>query len=306
MRTTWAAGAADHAVRPRGASPLRGGLFAQAVGRFGGHPTGRLGLAIVGAYVLVTVAAPWIVPIDPLVMARGQELAVPSRAHLLGTDEFGRDILSRTVYGVRVSLLVGTLAVLLGGVPGVLSGLVSGYIGGRFDATLMRLWDGLLAFPTILLAIALATVLGAGPLNAGIALGMVGLPQFSRIARASVLVEREQEYVLAARASGALGARIMGRHILPNVLAPVLVQVTLAMGYAVLLEAGLSFLGLGVQPPDPSLGGMLNSSRKYLYQASWYAVFPGATITGLLLGLNWVSEALAEILDPRATGRAAA
>lgn len=278
-------------------------LLAQIVANFLRHPTGRIGVALVVTASLVAIIGPLVMPIDPFTMYRGQEVQAPSMHHPLGTDEYGRDLLSRTIHGLALSLKVAGLAVVLGGTPGVLSGLVTGYSVGWFSSALMRLWDGLLAFPTMLLAITLATILGAGPLNAAVALGIISMPQFSRIVRASVLVERQKDYVLAAHCCGARAVRIIWRHILPNVVGPVLVQITLAMGYAILLEAGLSFLGLGIQPPNPSLGGMLNLSRNYLYQAWWYTFFPGAAIVVLLLGLNWVSEALSDILDPRAANR---
>lgn len=262
------------------------------------HPTGRLGLGIVGLFVVFAIGLPSTSILDPLGMSRGAELLAPSGGHVFGTDEFGRDILSRTIYGARVSLGIAAVAVLLAGLPGVTLGLIGGYVGGRIDGLLMRLWDGLLAFPTVLFAIAVAAILGPGPLNAAAAIGIVGLPQFARIVRASTLTEREREYVEAARATGTRTSRIIWRHVLPNVLAPVIVQIALAMGYAVLLEAGLSFLGLGLQPPEPSLGGMLSESRTYLYQAWWFAFFPGIAIVFLLLGLNWVAEALNDVLNP--------
>jgi peptide/nickel transport system permease protein len=203
------------------------------------------------------------------------------------------------VYGSRISLFVGVLAVVIGSVVGVSSGLAAGYRGGWLDAAIMRVWDTLLAFPAILLGIAVAAILGPGVTNAAIALAIISIPQFSRITRASVLGEKQKDYVQAARCIGVGDVKIALRHIFPNTVSPLLVQLSLAMAYAVLLEAGLSFLGLGTQPPEPSWGSMLNTSRAYLRQAPWYAVFPGIALSILLLGLNFLSDALRDALDPR-------
>lgn len=264
-------------------------------------PTGVLGLAVMGSLVLTATFAPMIAPYDPLVQHAGAELAVPSSTYWVGTDEFGRDIFSRIVYGSRISLLVGVVAVVIGGLIGVSSGLAAGYWGGWLDACIMRLWDSLLAFPAILLGIAVAAVLGPGVTNAAFALAIISIPQFSRITRASVLGEKQREYIQAARCLGVSDWRIVTRHLLPNTVSPLLVQFSLAMAYAVLLEAGLGFLGLGTQPPDPSWGSMLNASRAYLRQAPWYAVFPGIALSTLLVGLNFLSDALRDALDPRLT-----
>jgi peptide/nickel transport system permease protein len=229
----------------------------------------------------------------------GQELVPPGAGWLLGTDELGRDILSRIIYGSRISLLVGVVAVVIGAGVGIPTGLVAGYFGGWIDGVIMRLWDALLAFPGILTGIAVVTVLGPGAVNAAIALAIVNIPEFSRLTRACVLREREREYVLAGRCVGGRDGRIISRHLLPNCLAPILVQLSLSMGFAVLLEAALSFLGLGTQAPEPSWGSMLNDSRTYLRQAPWYGVFPGIALASLLVGLNYLSDALRQALDPR-------
>ncbi len=264
-------------------------------------PSGAFGLTVMGLLILMAAFAPIIAPYDPLAQHPGAELAVPSDRFRLGTDEFGRDLLSRIIYGSRISLLVGVIAVVIGSVVGVSSGLVAGYKGGWLDASIMRVWDTLLAFPGILLGIAVATVLGPGVTNAAIALAIISIPQFSRITRASVLTEKQRDYVQAARCIGVGDAGIAARHIFPNTVSPLLVQLSLAMAFAVLLEAGLSFLGLGTQPPDPSWGSMLNTSRAYLRQAPWYAVFPGLALSLLLLGLNFLSDALRDALDPKLT-----
>jgi peptide/nickel transport system permease protein len=276
-------------------------LYVQTLRRLLRSPSGLIGLIVMVLLALTAVFAPLIAPYDPLVQHPGSELAVPSATYWVGTDEFGRDLFSRIVYGSRISLFVGVLAVVIGSVVGVSSGLAAGYRGGWLDASIMRLWDTLLAFPAILLGIAVAAVLGPGVTNAAIALAIISIPQFSRITRASVLGEMQKEYVQAARCIGVGNLQIALRHIFPNTISPLLVQLSLAMAYAVLLEAGLSFLGLGTQPPEPSWGSMLNTSRAYLRQAPWYAIFPGIALSVLLLGLNFLSDALRDALDPRLT-----
>ena len=276
-------------------------LYAKTFRRLLRSPSGLAGLIVMVLLVFTAVFAPLIAPYSPLVQHPGSELAVPSGTFWVGTDEFGRDLFSRIVYGSRISLFVGVLAVVIGSVVGVSSGLAAGYRGGWLDASIMRLWDTLLAFPAILLGIAVAAVLGPGVTNAAIALAIISIPQFSRITRASVLGEKQKEYVQAARCIGVGDVQIALRHIFPNTVSPLLVQLSLAMAYAVLLEAGLSFLGLGTQPPEPSWGSMLSTSRAYLRQAPWYAVFPGIALSVLLLGLNFLSDALRDALDPRLT-----
>lgn len=267
--------------------------------RFLHNPTGRLGGATLVTCVLIAAFANFVAPYDPLYMASGHELVGPSFAHWLGTDEYGRDLLSRIFFGMRMSLIVSVSAVIVGGIPGAISGLYTGYFEGVLSTAIMRLWDGLLAFPPLLLAVMFAALLGPGPLNAAIALGIISVPEFSRIVRAAVLAEKQKDYVLASVSMGVPARRILFRSIFPNVISAILVQSTIAMGAAIALAAALSFIGLGIQPPYPSLGSMLNLSRPYLYQAWWYAVFPGVAIVILLMSLNWFSEALMEILDPR-------
>ncbi|MCC6173963.1 MAG: ABC transporter permease [Chloroflexi bacterium] len=276
-------------------------LYVRTFRRLLRSPAGLLGMIVLAVLVLMALFAPLLAPYDPLAQHPGSELAVPSNTYPLGTDEFGRDVLSRIIYGARISLMVGVLAVAIGSLIGVSSGLLAGYRSGWVDATIMRVWDTLLAFPAILLGIAVAAVLGPGVTNAAIALAIISIPQFARITRAAVLGEKQREYVQAARCLGAGGWRITTSHIFPNCISPLLVQLSLAMGYAVLLEAGLSFLGLGTQPPEPSWGSMLNASRAYLRQAPWYAVFPGVALSVLLVGLNFLSDALRDALDPRLT-----
>jgi len=263
------------------------------------NPMGAFGLSILLALVFIALLAPALAPFHPNVQHDRAELAPPGRPYLLGTDELGRDILSRIIWGGRISLLVGVVAVVIGAGVGIPTGLIAGYFGGWVDAVIMRLWDALLAFPGILTGIAVVTVLGPGAFNTAIALAIVNIPEFSRLTRACVLRERERDYVLASRCIGAQHRRVIARHLFPNCLAPILVQLSLSMGFAVLLEAALSFIGLGQQAPDPSWGSMLNDSRAYLRQAPWYGIFPGVALAVLLVGLNYLSDALRQALDPR-------
>jgi len=263
------------------------------------NPMGAFGLGILLMLVLVAVLAPLLAPYHPNVQHDRLELQPPNAQFLLGTDELGRDIFSRIIWGSRVSLLVGIVAVVIGAGVGIPTGLMAGFFGGWIDAVIMRLWDALLAFPGILTGIAVVTVLGPGAINAAIALAIVNIPEFSRLTRACVLRERERDYVLASRCVGARDTRIIAMHLFPNCLAPILVQLSLSMGFAVLLEAALSFIGLGQQAPDPSWGSMLNDSRAYLRQAPWFGIFPGVALAALLVGLNYLSDALRQALDPR-------
>jgi ABC-type dipeptide/oligopeptide/nickel transport system permease subunit len=223
----------------------------------------------------------------------------PSARYWLGTDDLGRDILSRIIFGARVSLMVGTIAIGIAAVAGVSLGLAAGFLGGRIDGLIMRVMDALLAFPAILLAIALMAVLGPSLENAMIAIGIISIPTFARITRANVLSLREQEFVEAARALGGGGLYLALVVILPNCLSPIIVQASLGVGNAILVEAALSFLGLGVQPPEPSWGSMLAFGRSLLGQAPWYATFSGLAIFVTVLALNFLGDGLREALDPR-------
>ena len=270
-----------------------------AMREFARHRSGLAGAALLITGLLIAIAAPLIAPYDPVAQIAGSELRGPSARFLMGTDNLGRDLFSRIVFGTRVSVVVGVLAVAIGASAGAGSGLLAGYIGGAVDNVIMRVWDALFAMPGILIGVGVAAVFGASAKNAAIALGIASMPTFARLARSVVIAERSKEYVQAARALGARHRRILGRHILPNALGPLLVQMALAMAGAVLLEASLSFLGLGTQPPDPSWGRMLADSRQYLGQAPWYGIFPGVTLTLLVLGLNSCADALRDALDPR-------
>ncbi len=262
-------------------------------------------LAPVGA-VIVTLAiaaallAPSISPHDPLKQDLGNALAAPARAHWLGTDNVGRDVLSRVLWGTRISLVAGFASVAIGALAGSLIGLVAGYWRGRVDGVLMRLMDAVLSFPPLVLALALGAVLGAGLGGVLIALGVVYTPTFARLTRGQVLSITAREYVDAARALGAPGWRIAWRHVLPNATAPIVVQASLSVAFAILAEASLSFLGLGVQPPAASWGSMINAGRGYLQQAPWIVFGPGAALFVTVVGLNFVGDAVRDALDPRA------
>jgi peptide/nickel transport system permease protein len=229
---------------------------------------------------------------DPDEQTWTERLTPPSSTHLLGTDEFGRDMLARVLYGGRISLAAGVVPVLLGGTIGTALGLVAGFLGGRWDHLLMRLMDVLLAFPTLFLALAIVGTLGSGLLNAMLAVAVISIPGYARLVRGQVLTVREREFVTAARASGAGTGRILAKHLLPNVMAPLLVQSTLNVGYAILATASLSFLGLGTQPPTADWGMMLATARQYLPEAWWLAVFPGAMIMLSVLSVNLLGEGL--------------
>jgi peptide/nickel transport system permease protein len=269
-------------------------------------PTRRLRnlpLLVGGLLVVVIVAlaalAPTLAPYDPTSVDPAGRLARPGGAHLLGTDRLGRDLLSRILYGGRVAVTVGTVAVALGAGLGIPLGLVSGYRAGRLDAALMSVVNGMMAFPALLLAIVVVAALGPGHVQVMIAIGVVLIPIFARLARAQTLAVRAQEYVLAAQALGAREIRIVLQHILPNIAGPLLIQATVAFSGALLAEASLSYLGLGTQPPTPSWGGMLQEARDVLFVAWWMAVWPGVAIASAVLGLNLLGDGVRDHLDPR-------
>lgn len=279
-----------------GRSPLL-----QAFARVTRNPLGLFGLSVLTLLVLCALTAPIISPYNPLEQHVGAELRPPGGQYPLGTDNLGRDLLSRIIYGSRASLMVGVVAVALGAGAGIATGLAAGYFGGIVDTLIMRFYDALLSFPAILLGIAVVSVLGTGMLSVAYALAIASLPAFARLMRSRVLAERERDYVLAARCCGAPDRRIMWLHVLPNAVAPLVIQISLAMGFSVLAESALSFLGLGTQPPDPSWGSMLNESRAYLRTSPGFGIFPGMALAILLLGLNFLADALRDALDPRRT-----
>ncbi|MEX1157794.1 MAG: ABC transporter permease, partial [Thermomicrobiales bacterium] len=229
-------------------------------------------------------------------------LEPPSRSHLFGTDELGRDILSRVIFGARISLTVGLVAVAIAGVIGTLLGLVSGYVGGFVDSLVMRLVDVVLAFPGIILAILIMATLGPSLINVMIAVGISAIPWYARTVRATTLVVKETDYVLAARAIGSSSSRIMYRTVLPNVITPVIVLATIGIAGAILAISGLSFIGLGAQPPSPEWGSMLSQARLYIQRAWWITTFPGLAIMISVLAINIIGDALRDALDPRLRG----
>ena len=258
-----------------------------------------LGLAVTLAALVVALLAPVLSPRDPLKQDLGNALARPGWAHLLGTDNVGRDVLSRVIWGTRVSLVAGLGSVAMAVMAGSLLGLLAGYAGGQADGLVMRAMDAVLSFPPLVLALALGAVLGAGLTGVVIALGVVYTPTFARLMRGQVLSITGREYVEAARALGSPGWRIAWRHVLPNATAPIVIQASLSVAFAILAEASLSFLGLGIQPPGASWGSMINAGRGYLQQAPWIVFGPGAALFVTVVGLNFVGDALRDALDPR-------
>jgi peptide/nickel transport system permease protein len=280
------------------ASPTPGRLAVKAFLR---RRTAVLGAALVAVNVLVAVLAPALARVDPEALDVRARLSAPSGRHWLGTDHVGRDAWSRVIYGARLSIVVGSAVVTVAFSAGIVFGLVGGYYRA-LDNALMRVMDGLMAFPGIILAIALMASLGPSVVNVIVALGIVYVPRVARIVRGSVLVVRETPYVEAARALGIPDARILLRHVLPNCLSPVIVQITFIFAAAVLGEAALSFLGVGVPPQVPSWGNVLAEGRLYLQQAPWLTLFPGAAIMASILGLNLFGDGLRDLLDPRLRG----
>jgi peptide/nickel transport system permease protein len=257
------------------------------------------GLVILALLALMAIAAPLIAPYDPNAIAPISNLKGPSGAHLFGTDQFGRDILSRIFFGARLSFEVGFIAVGLAMACGVVLGLVAGYFGRTVDAVITVLIDIMLAFPGILLALAIIAILGPSLYNLMIAVGIAGIPAYTRLVRGTTFAAKQQAYVEAARVSGAQDTAIMFRHILPNVLSPVIVLATLGIGSAILVGASLSFLGLGAKPPTPEWGAMLSAGRNYLSLAWWITLFPGLAIMLTVLSINMVGDGLRDALDPR-------
>ena len=258
-----------------------------------------LGLAILAALALTALAAPWLSPRDPIKTSPREALQAPGPRFLLGSDQYGRDVASRALHGARLSLTVGLISVSIAVGLGTPVGLMSGYYGGRVDGFVMRVVDVLLAFPGILLALAIVSVLSPGLNNVMIAVGLSAVPNYARLVRASVLSAREQLYVEAARALGSRDLSIVSRYILPNVVAPLIVTGTLGLGTAILSAAALSFLGLGSQPPQPEWGRMLSEGRDYLREAWWISTVPGLGIMLTVLAMNLLGDGLRDVLDPR-------
>jgi len=284
------------APAPRESSPAR-----RALRRLVRRRGAMVGLAVVLFFVVLAIFAPWIAPSDPLATSWSAIRKAPSAAHWFGTDEIGRDVLSRVIFGARASLLAGVVSVAISLSVGMPIGLAAGYLGGWIDMLISRVTDAMLACPFLILAIALAAFLGPNLTNAMIAIGIAATPIFIRLTRAQVLAVKVEDYVEAARAVGNPDIRIAIRHILPNVAAPLIVQATLAIAAAVIAEASLSFLGLGQQPPAPSWGSMLNTAKNYVENAPWMAVWPGVSIFLLVLSFNLLGDGLRDALDPRRT-----
>lgn len=266
--------------------------------RFSRNRLAVVGLGIIVFFVLMAILAPWLAPYGPNIQNLPAQLQGPSWDHWLGTDSYGRDVLSRIIVGSRVSLMVGVLATLVGGIGGVTIGLASGYYS-KLDDVLMRLMDILLAFPSIILAIAIIAILGPSLVNVMIAVGVNSIPLYARLVRSTTLSIKEKEYVEAARAAGSGDGRLLFRHILPNCLSPIIVYSTLRLGTAILSASILSFLGLGIQPPDPEWGAMVNAGRGWLRDAPHIATFPGIAIFLVVMGFNLFGDGLRDVLDPR-------
>src|SRR6266850_729361 len=293
MATILAAPAPSRSVRDRRWRTLRRAARARLA---------PFGAAVMLLAITVALLAPVVAPYNPLKQNLNHTLARPDWTHLMGTDNVGRDVFSRMVYGTRVSLVAGFGSVVIAVLVGGLLGLLAGYAGGRVDNLVMRMMDAVLSFPPLVLALALGAVLGAGLTGVVIALGVVYTPTFARLMRGQVLTITAREYVEAARALGAPGWRIAWHHVLPNAMAPIVIQASLSVAFAILAEASLSFLGLGMQPPGASWGSMINAGRGYLQQAPWIVFGPGTALFLTVVGLNFVGDAIRDGLDPRLRG----
>jgi peptide/nickel transport system permease protein len=262
-----------------------------------------IGLVIVAVVVGASLFARFIAPYNPIDQSFADQLRPPSWVHPFGTDEFGRDIFSRVIYGSRIALAVGLISDGISLAAGVALGIIAGYFSGWPDTAVMRTMDVLLAFPYLLLAMIVVAILGPSLTNAMIAIGVVYMPRFARLVRGTVLSIREQEFIEGARAIGGGPLRVLSRHVLPNVLSPIIVLATLTIGFAIVETAGLSFLGLGASPPTPEWGSMLATGRSYMLTAPWITTFPGVAILITVIGFNLVGDGLRDLLDPRLRGR---
>jgi ABC-type dipeptide/oligopeptide/nickel transport system permease subunit len=267
--------------------------------RFARNPGAVFGLVVLVLIVVASVFAPVLAPYDPLAQGVGPALAGPSRAHWAGTDSFGRDMLSRIIFGARIALIVGVVSVVIAMVIGVGLGLTAGYYGGWLDTVVMRVMDGLFAFPIIILAIAMMAIMGFGVTNVIIAVAVGFIAPFARVTRADVLAVKEEPYIEAARLAGVSAPAIIARHVLPNVLAPIIVQAALRVSGAIITESGLSFLGLGPPPPTPVWGSMIAEGRNFIVMAPHVSTFPGIALMLAIVGLNLLGDGLRDTLDPR-------
>lgn len=281
------------------------GRMVRSIARFARRkPLAGIGLAIVLFMMLVAALADVIATSDPFVFRTSQRMVAPNSEFWLGTDNYGRDLFSRIVYGARISIFIGFVSVALGTVAGALMGLVSGYFGGATDSIIQRITDSLLAFPTLILALAIVSVLGASTFNVILAIAVALTPTASRVVRSAVLTVRNVTYIESARAVGCREWRILFVHVMPNCLAPFIILATIALGTAILSEASLSFLGLGTPPPEPSWGAMLSgSSQRFLREAPWMAIFPGIAISLAVFAFNMLGDGLRDVLDPRLRSR---
>lgn len=289
------------APAPTSATP-RPGLWSRVRERVGGGEV-LAGGVLLGILVLLAATAPWIAPHDPEAIVSSRVLAGPDLTHPFGSDQLGRDVFSRVLFAFRASLSVAIGSVVLAALIGVPIGLIAGFKGGRVDAFLMRPLDLLLALPALLLALGLIAIVGPGAFVTLVAVALIYVPILARVVRGSVMITRQQPYVDAARARGATERSVMVRHVLPNSMGPALIQATVLMGFAIQIEAALSFLGLGAQPPTPSLGVMLSEGRDYLTQAPWVEIFPGVAIAFTVLALTLIGDGLSRRLDPRGMAR---
>ena len=287
------------AQAPAAAASVGAGIARRWWRRFARNRGAVFGLAVFLAVVVMALCADLLAPYDPLVQGVGPANEPPTWAHWAGTDSFGRDMLSRIIYGARIALVVGIVAVLLAMLAGVSLGLIAGYYGGKIDAVIMRVMDGLFAFPIIILAIAMMAVMGFGVKNVILAVAVGFVAPFARVTRADVLAVKEEPYVEAARLAGVSGPAIIARHILPNVLAPIIVQAALRVSGAIITESGLSFLGLGPPPPTPVWGSMIAEGRNFIVMAPHVSTIPGIALMVTIVGLNLLGDGLRDTLDPR-------
>jgi ABC-type dipeptide/oligopeptide/nickel transport system permease subunit len=281
-------------------SSEKNSLFREAIFQLKGNKSAIIGFIIIVSFILMAFFSPWLTPFDP----NTQDISIRKTApfvtsHILGTDDFGRDLLTRIIYGSRISLAIGTISVGISLTFGILIGLISGYYGGWADKIMMRFMDIMLAIPYILLTIVIVAILGPSLINAMVAIGISQIPQYARVVRASVLAEKENDYITAERSLGASNFELMFKSILPNCIAPIFVQATLGVGNAILSSAALSFLGLGAQPPTSEWGLMIASSKEFITSAWWIVTFPGVAILLTVLGFNLLADGLRDVLDPR-------
>lgn len=297
----------DSKIRPAGIKAYSAGVrperprlreIKRGIRQLSRNPGAVIGAVLVAIFLLTAALAPVLAPYDHTEQSLLDRLAPPSAGNVLGTDEYGRDILSRIVMGTRISLSIGVLSVFVAASIGVSLGLLAGYFP-RLDGAIMRVMDILLAFPGVLLAMAVVAALGPGLYNVMIAMGIWAVPVYTRITRASVLAVREQQFIEASKAIGNTDARVILRHVLPNIMTPILIISTMRIGSAILSAASLSFLGLGAQPPTPDWGAMLNAGKAYMRDAYWVALFPGLAISLTVLGFNLLGDGLRDVLDPR-------